>query len=106
MSPQKSEMRKSEGTIDPRMKKAYWNVVQDCLVEILGFSAREAKSMGNDLRRKIDKPPAGISGDIFYHNEPFDVACDLAKKKIECFNCQQKYDSILERHYSKLIPKD
>jgi hypothetical protein len=91
-------MKKDVTKLDPKVKNSYWKVVQDCLVEILGFSRREANSMGKDLRRKIDEAPGEISKDLFYHNEPFDIACDLARRKIECSDCQEKYESILKRH--------
>jgi hypothetical protein len=91
-------MKKEITKLDLKVKDSFWRVVQDCLVEILGFSRREAISMGKHLRDEIDEEPEEISKDLFYHNEPFDIACDLARKKIECSACQEKYESILKRH--------
>jgi hypothetical protein len=39
-----------------------------------------------------------IDENIFYHGEPFDIACDLADKKLKLSKYRKKYDQILERH--------
>jgi hypothetical protein len=54
--------------------------------------------MSDDFRRRIDSPPAGMSSELIYHAEPFDVACDVADTPLDLSQYRPSYDSILQRH--------
>lgn len=59
-------------------KDAFWRVVEDCLVEIHGWPPRQARDRAGELRAHVESIPFGLSPDMVYHAEPFDVALDLA----------------------------
>ncbi len=84
--------------IDPKAKDAFWEVVEDCLVEIHGLSKPDAHKRSMDLRTRIESPPTGMSSDIFYHDEPFDVACDIVGRQLDLSQYRPQYDPILNRH--------
>jgi hypothetical protein len=56
-------------------KTEYWRVVQLCLISLFGYSEPEAASTVKKLRAEVEDTPVG---DIFYHGEPLDVACDVS----------------------------
>lgn len=84
--------------INSKSKDAFWDVVEDCLVEIHGLSKLRAHQRSQDLRTGIETPPAGMSSEIFYHAEPFDVACDIADIQLDLSQHRSQYDHILNRH--------
>jgi hypothetical protein len=59
-------------------RKAYWGVVEDCLVFFHDMSKASAHGKTNALRRRIDENLRGDERDFFFHSEPFYVACDVA----------------------------
>ena len=88
----------------PDFKREFWAIVRDCLTEVFGFEVSEAIKEIGLLRKRIESPPQGISGEMIYHDEPFYVACDIAghhdpsskNEKMEKFRA--KYDSIIGNH--------
>lgn len=84
--------------IDLQTKDAFWGVVEDCLVEIHKLAHVDAQARVSNLRNKVDQPPVGLSSEIIYHDEPFDVACDLANKRLSLPQHRNQYDAILQRH--------
>ena len=76
----------------------FWTVVEECLQEFHHLSPVEAVEKGRELRRKIRTPPPGILGEIIYHDEPFDVACELAGRPLDLAQYRTQYDAILSRH--------
>jgi hypothetical protein len=84
--------------IQKKTKDSFWEVVEDCLIEFHDFSKRNAQERSAKLREKIEHPPKGMSSDIFYHAEPFDVACDLAEKPLELSSYWAQYEELLNRH--------
>lgn len=82
-----------------RSRDDFWGVVKDCLREFHNRSDSAADQMVEQLRRKIEAPPRGLSSDIFYHTEPFDAANDLAGgQPVELERVRTQYARILERH--------
>jgi hypothetical protein len=79
-------------------KREFWAVVRDCLVRLHGVPGPMAQAKCDGLRRKIESPPDGVSPDIFYHNEPFDVACDLAESELDFEHFRSEYEQILAAH--------
>jgi hypothetical protein len=59
--------------ISESAKNEFWTVVQECLVSFFDFDAEKAAKVAKCLREKAEP-----SGDIFYHAEPYDVACGIA----------------------------
>lgn len=84
--------------IDIQAQDAFWGAVEDCLVDFHKLSRPDAQARVNDLRCRIAQPPSGLSGEIIYHDEPFDVACDLAGKHLSLPQHRSQYDGILQRH--------
>lgn len=85
--------------IDPKVKDRFWDVVEDCLVEIHRFSKHDAHKKSLDLRARIESPPSGMASDIFYHTEPFDVACDIAGSQLDLSQYRPQYNPIASRHH-------
>lgn len=85
--------------IEERVKSAFWDVVKECLVQFHSRNPEDARKLTILLSKEIGNPPLGLSSDIFYHSEPFDVACDLAKSKLPISEYREKYNQILERNH-------
>jgi hypothetical protein len=79
--------------------RPYWNVVEDCLVELHGLSRREAKRELADLHARRDRIPPGIDRDIIYHEEPFNLACKVLGRDLSSEKYRRRYNQIIERHY-------
>src|SRR5207249_1281345 len=77
-----------------RAKEAFWDVVVDCLVEIHMIPQGRAGELAAELRKSIEAAPAGIMGDLLYHSEPFDVACDLAQRQLDFREYASQYSAI------------
>jgi hypothetical protein len=91
-------------TIDAQAKDAYWKVVTDCLIKFHGKSGQDAQNLTCDYRRKVEDPGDEPVGDIIYHEEPFYVACDLAK-----YWDLKDQDRLLQQHgsaYEKILSDD
>jgi hypothetical protein len=84
--------------IDTTTKDAFWLVVQDCLSRFHGVPPNGARKLSADLRERIEHPPTGMSSDIFYHAEPFDVANDIVGKPLDLGDYQGVYDEIVSKH--------
>ena len=84
--------------IDPDAKARFWQIVQECLVTIHGLQEDVAQRKSGALREQLESPPTGMSSEILYHAEPFDVACDIAKQRRELSDYREKYQEILSRH--------
>ena len=95
----------STSALDPGARNAYWEVVEDCLVEFHKRPRAKAVAETQDLRRQLEPPPKGIDGDVIYHDEPFYVACDIAglhdtkeqDRLLQSYS--QKYESIKAIHH-------
>lgn len=78
-------------------KDRYWLVVRECLVAFHNEKRLIAQHRVAFYRARIESPDPRIALDIFYHNEPFDIACDIADSQLtmteELFG---KYERILE----------
>jgi hypothetical protein len=89
-------------SLTPVMRDAFWQAVEDCLVEFHSKSPRDATYEAAKLRRDLENSPPDIDGDIIYHSEPFYVACDIAglhdprEQDRLLGNNRVKYDSILK----------
>jgi hypothetical protein len=84
--------------IESKAKRKFWLVVQDCLHLVHGLPQKDALKLSADLRERIESAPPGISSDVFYHAEPFDVANDIVGKQLDQRDYQGAYDKILDKH--------
>lgn len=84
--------------VDQTIKDAFWGAVEDCLVEIHKLRRPVAHHKREELRKRIESPPPGISSVLIYHAEPFYVACDIAGNQLDLSYYRPKYDAILSRH--------
>ncbi len=97
--------------IPKETKDLFWRIVEECLIEFHHVPQPEANAKSMDLRARIESPPEEIMKkafkdpgdymeDIFYHNEPFHVACDIAGKELNLAKPEYSslYDSILKKN--------
>jgi hypothetical protein len=84
--------------ITVKEKPGYWAVVRDCLIQFHRLTRQAARDKCNELRGKIESPPPGYSSDLFYHNEPFDIACELAGHDLDFSKFCTQYEQILASH--------
>jgi hypothetical protein len=83
-----------------RHKDAFWQTVRDSLVEIHGLPLREAVQRVTYVRQR-GMSLSGTdddSGDLIYHAEPFDVACDMAGEDRRWEDYKELYAQIVARH--------
>lgn len=85
--------------IDPQARNEFWKIVQECLIELHNLTQFDALQRSQDLRTKIEAPPPGLSSELFYHAEPFQVACDLAASQLDLTQYRAPYDAILSRYH-------
>jgi len=84
--------------IDAQARDAFWGAVVDCLEQFHGRTKVEARALAKDLRARIERPSPGIDGDLIYHAEPFDVACNLNQRQLDLDSYRLPYELILRRH--------
>jgi hypothetical protein len=91
--------------IDTHAKEEFWKVVEDCLTDIFRLDPSEAHKRCMELRKDVEAPPIGLSGEVIYHDEPFEVAADLADEEPhphpnhpDLAQHRNQYDAILSRH--------
>ncbi len=81
----------------PEEKKDYWLVVRECLVAFHGLKRTDASARVKFYGARMDSAEPQIASDIFYHNEPFDIACDIAERNVPMDAALfAKYEQILE----------
>jgi hypothetical protein len=85
--------------IDQRATESFWQVVRACLIQFHRFSKAKASEKVLALRKETESPPPGLRGDLIYHEEPFYVACDIAKEQLDISEYRYKYDAILNRYW-------
>lgn len=60
-------------------KDEFWAVVVDCLHEIHNHELSVSRLKADTLRQSVERAdPAKM--ELFYHSEPFDVACEIAQQ--------------------------
>jgi hypothetical protein len=88
------------------LKEPYWAIVTDCLERFHSFSPWRALSASRNLRDVIesprfqDAPPPGYSSELFYHSEPFYVACDIAERELDLDEHRAEYDELVRSRYA------
>lgn len=79
-------------------RKEFWSIVNDCLVEFHKLTPQKAQYRTRRLRDRIESAPRSTPMVIFYHSEPFDVACDLAERQLDFIEFRKQYECLLKRH--------
>jgi hypothetical protein len=85
--------------LPPRLKDDFWQIIEECLIQLHHKDPVDANQLVQDLRQKIENPPAGVVSELFYHSEPFDVACDLAGSQLRFDQGKFDYFDLLKKHY-------
>jgi hypothetical protein len=70
-------------------QKDFWRVVRKCLHEFHDASPSVIARVRR-LRQKVEGAPLG-EFELFFHREPFDTACGIAK-------CKLKVEDVIERY--------
>ncbi|PWT77462.1 MAG: hypothetical protein C5B59_03995 [Bacteroidetes bacterium] len=68
------------------------------MVELFNVPDVSARKSWVDLSRQIESPPENLDGEVFFHAEPYDVACDLAGARNDFRLHQNSYEQILSQH--------
>jgi hypothetical protein len=88
------------------LKDAFWAIVVDCLHHFHRMDSFTAQEAAAALRNRVeapsvhDRPPPGYNAEIFYHNEPFYVACDIAAHDLDVESRRAEYESIQRERYA------
>jgi hypothetical protein len=88
-------------TLEAAARRAYWNVVRACLVQLHGWSGRRADGAIAEFRRRLRASSNPLTAVIVYHAEEFDLACDLADHPLDYFEHRAAYEAILAQHYDR-----
>ncbi len=87
--------------------EAFWEVTRDCLIRFHGLSPAEAIGRVAGLRADLDA--VQLPGDpMIYHDEPFNVACGLARQELDRFvpAVAEEYYRMLDRPFPVLDEDD
>jgi hypothetical protein len=71
----------------------FWGVVRHCIRRFHARCASRTLAKASRLRRKVNRMPAEQM-ELFYHAEPFDVACNLADNPLDVKNHLDEYLTI------------
>jgi hypothetical protein len=73
----------------------HWLVVQKCLVKFHNLSPVEAQRDCFDVMEQLVSLKEGCEPDCAYHDEPFNVSCDLAGKPLKLEAHHEEYNVLL-----------
>lgn len=74
----------------------YWSVVQTCLTEFHRLDPTTAASRIHTMREDVESMPRR-QAELFFHAEPFDVACRIAEREIDLTPFLARYLEIRDR---------
>ncbi|HEX8670966.1 MAG TPA: hypothetical protein VF710_03720 [Longimicrobium sp.] len=74
---------------------AFWLATIDCLVRYHGLTHEEARSGVATFRHRIAQSPLPNPDEMVYHDEPFNVACDIAGSELDRFAIIDEYERLL-----------
>jgi hypothetical protein len=87
--------------------EAFWEVTRDCLIRFHGLSPADA--VGRVAALRVDLDAVQLPGDpMIYHDEPFNVACGLARQELDRFvpEVAEEYYRMLDRPFPVLDEAD
>ena len=73
---------KSSDVIPMEEQDHFWNVVRECIQKFHAGCAAGALAAATRLRQQVNRMPLEQM-ELFYHAEPFEVACDLADNPLD-----------------------
>ncbi len=73
---------KSSTVIPKDEQDRFWHVVRQCIRKFHAQSATSALMSVTRLRKKVNGMPVDQM-ELFYHAEPFDVACNMANSALD-----------------------
>ena len=71
-------------------QQEYWAVVEHCIREFHPRRSASALKKLDELQKKLMNRPLE-EFELFFHAEPFDVACDLAAQQLNVENHMKRY---------------
>jgi hypothetical protein len=77
-------------------RQHFWDVVLRCLKEFHGKKQAWAKQAVDAARQRVKKLQ-GRGEKLYYHAEPFDVACRLAKSDLDIGPYLKRYLELRDR---------
>jgi hypothetical protein len=81
---------KSSAVIPKDEQDHFWSVVRQCIQRFHACCARSTLAAATRLRKKVNGMEVEKM-ELFYHAEPFDVACNLANKALDVKNYLDEY---------------
>ena len=81
---------KSSNVIPKDEQDHFWSVVRQCIRRFHVRCALSTLPKATRLRKKVSGMPVQQM-ELFYHAEPFDVACDLAHNPLDVKEHLDKY---------------
>lgn len=88
----------TDSLIPGNFKDEFWTVVADCLQEFHGLDQLSCAFKVRRFRSDVDQWPESRQ-ELFYHGEPFEVACNLAGNRLDLKKYVKRYLAIRdERH--------
>jgi len=89
---------KSSDVIPNEAKDQFWAVVKECLHVFHNQRRQLALRKVGHLRNKLAHLPCE-EVELFFHSEPFDVACRLAGRDLDVKDFLARYLAIREQFY-------
>lgn len=82
--------------------EAFWEVTRDCLIRFHGLAPADAAARVATLR--VDLDAVQLPGDPMIYHEPFNVACNLARRELDRFEpgVAEEYERMLDRPFPVL----
>ena len=80
-------------------KDHFWSVVKECLVEFHQRPRAWSRTSASRFRTRVEAMPHEQM-ELFYHSEPFDVACRLAQHPLDMGDHLSRYLQIRDREDS------
>lgn len=74
----------------------YWHVVQRCLTEFHGFTREVARKKVRHCQTEVEQLPRATA-ELFFHAEPFDVACRIAERELDVTPLLARYLAIRDQ---------
>jgi hypothetical protein len=84
---------KSSDVIPKDEQDNFWNVVRQCIRRFHACCASSTLAAATRLRKKVNGMPVEQL-ELFYHAEPFDVACNLAANPLDVKDYLDEYLAI------------
>lgn len=81
---------KSSNIIPKDEQDHFWSVVRQCIRKFHARRASSTLAAATRLRKKVNGLPVEEM-ELFYHAEPFDVACNLADNPLDVKDHLGKY---------------